>query len=113
MPSSRGIFPIQGLNPSLSPCRQILDHLSHQGRTFPLSLTREGEWPLLRPQFRIQALDSAAQRSRLHKPLCGGAELNRPAVESRNWKSERHMTEIHSTRTQLVLDTQHAVLLLI
>ena len=31
MPSSRGIFPDQGLNPCLSHCRQILYHLSHQG----------------------------------------------------------------------------------
>ena len=27
----QGIFTTQGLNPSLSHCRQILDHLSHQG----------------------------------------------------------------------------------
>ena len=30
MPSSRGIFPTQGLNPGLPHCRQILYHLSHQ-----------------------------------------------------------------------------------
>ena len=28
----QGIFPTQGLNPGLSPCRQMLYHLSHQGR---------------------------------------------------------------------------------
>ena len=28
----QGIFPTQGLNPSLQHCRQILYHLSHQGR---------------------------------------------------------------------------------
>ena len=28
----QGIFPTQGLNPSLPHCRQILYHLSHQGR---------------------------------------------------------------------------------
>ena len=28
----QGIFPTQGLNPSLKHCRQILYHLSHQGR---------------------------------------------------------------------------------
>ena len=28
---SRGIFPIQGLNPGLPHCREILYHLSHQG----------------------------------------------------------------------------------
>ena len=27
----QGIFPIHGLNPGLSHCRQILYHLSHQG----------------------------------------------------------------------------------
>ena len=27
----QGIFPTQGLNPSLLHCRQILYHLSHQG----------------------------------------------------------------------------------
>ena len=27
----QGIFPIQGLNPGLPHCRQIPDHLSHQG----------------------------------------------------------------------------------
>ena len=27
----QGIFPTQGLNPGLLPCRQILYHLSHQG----------------------------------------------------------------------------------
>ena len=27
----QGIFPIQGLNPGLLHCRQILSHLSHQG----------------------------------------------------------------------------------
>ena len=31
MTSSRGIFPIQGLNPGLPHCRQILYHLNHQG----------------------------------------------------------------------------------
>ena len=31
MPSSRGIFPTQGLNPDLPHCRQILYHLSYQG----------------------------------------------------------------------------------
>ena len=31
MPSSRGIFSSQGLNPGLLPYRQILYHLSHQG----------------------------------------------------------------------------------
>ena len=31
MPSSRGIFPIQGLNPGLPHCRQILYQLSHKG----------------------------------------------------------------------------------
>ena len=31
MPSSRGIFPDQGLNPGLPHCRQILYQLSHQG----------------------------------------------------------------------------------
>ena len=30
-PSSRWIFPTQGLNPGLQHCRQILYHLSHQG----------------------------------------------------------------------------------
>ena len=29
-PSSRGIFPTQGLNPGFLNCRQILSHLSHQ-----------------------------------------------------------------------------------
>ena len=33
----QGIFPTQGLNPGLLHCRQILYHLSHQGR--PLTLT--------------------------------------------------------------------------
>ena len=28
----QGIFPTQGSNPGLSPCRQMLYHLSHQGR---------------------------------------------------------------------------------
>ena len=28
----QGLFPTQGLNPSLLYCRQILSHLSHQGR---------------------------------------------------------------------------------
>ena len=31
MTSSRGTFPIQGLNPGLPHCRQILYHLNHQG----------------------------------------------------------------------------------
>ena len=31
MPTCRGIFPTQGLNPGLRHCRQILYHLSHQG----------------------------------------------------------------------------------
>ena len=30
----QGIFPIQGLNPGLLHCRQILYHLSHQGSPF-------------------------------------------------------------------------------
>jgi len=30
----QGIFPTQGLNPSLPLCRQILYHLSHQGSPF-------------------------------------------------------------------------------
>ena len=31
IPFSRGIFPTEGLNPSLLNCRQILYYLSHQG----------------------------------------------------------------------------------
>ena len=31
MPSSRGIFPAQGLNPGLPHCRRILYHQGHQG----------------------------------------------------------------------------------
>ena len=31
----QGIFPIQGSNPGLLHCRQILYHLSHQGSPFP------------------------------------------------------------------------------
>ena len=34
MPSFRGIFPTQGLNPGLPHCRQILYHLRHQGSLF-------------------------------------------------------------------------------
>ena len=30
----QGIFPTQGSNPSLSHCKQILYHLSHQGRLY-------------------------------------------------------------------------------
>ena len=33
MPSSRGIFLIQGSNPGLLPCKKILYLLSHQGRS--------------------------------------------------------------------------------
>ena len=33
IPFSRGIFPTQGLNPGFQHCRQILYHLSHQGRS--------------------------------------------------------------------------------
>ena len=35
----QGIFPIQGLNPGLLHCRQILYHLSHQGS--PLQRRKE------------------------------------------------------------------------
>ena len=35
----QGIFPIQGLKPGLPHCRQILDHLSHQGSHFQKSPT--------------------------------------------------------------------------
>ena len=31
----QGIFPTQGSNPGLPHCRQILDHLSHQGNPDP------------------------------------------------------------------------------
>ncbi|XDB51631.1 PREDICTED: actin filament-associated protein 1 isoform X2 [Capra hircus] len=34
---AKGIFPTQGLNPGLSPCRQTLYHLSHQGSLFTRS----------------------------------------------------------------------------
>ena len=34
MPSSRGVFPIQGPNPGLLHCRHILYHLSHQDMWF-------------------------------------------------------------------------------
>ena len=37
----QGIFPTQGLNPGLLPCRQILYHLSHQGSPFHYAL----KWP--------------------------------------------------------------------
>ena len=33
----QGIFPTQGLNLGLPHCRQIPDHLSHQGRPYPFS----------------------------------------------------------------------------
>ena len=32
-PFSRGVFPTQGSDPGLLHCRQILNHLSHQGST--------------------------------------------------------------------------------
>ena len=38
IPSSRGIFPIQGLNLGLLHCRQILYHVSHQGSHEPMSI---------------------------------------------------------------------------
>ena len=37
----QGIFPTQGLNPGLLPCRQILYYLSHQGSPFHYAL----KWP--------------------------------------------------------------------
>ena len=53
----QGIFPTQGLNPSLPHCRQILYHLSHQGSARALEcnlsllqgifLTQELNWGLL------------------------------------------------------------------
>ena len=39
MPSSRGIFPTQGLNPGLLQCRWILYHLSYRGATGVSSLS--------------------------------------------------------------------------
>ena len=32
LPCLQAIFPTQGVNPGLPPCKQILYHLSHQGR---------------------------------------------------------------------------------
>ena len=54
MPSSRGIFPTQGSNPSLLHYRQILYHLSHQGS--PRILERVA-YPLLQGIFPIQELN--------------------------------------------------------
>ena len=55
----QGIFPIQGLNPGLPHCRQILYHLSHQGSprimewvAYPFS--RVSFWP--RDQTRVSCI---------------------------------------------------------
>ena len=40
VPSSRGIFPTQGLNPGLLHCRWILYHLSHKGNPLKSILLR-------------------------------------------------------------------------
>ena len=40
IPSSRGSFPIQGLNPGLPHCRQILYRLNHQGSPRPTQKNR-------------------------------------------------------------------------
>ena len=37
--ASQGIFPTQGSNLGLLPCKQFLYHLSHQGSQFPMLLT--------------------------------------------------------------------------
>ena len=42
-----GIFPIQGSNPGLPHCRQILYHLSHRGRGVLLPLLKNPPWVVL------------------------------------------------------------------
>ena len=43
----QGIFPIQGLNPGLLHCRQILHHLSHQGSPPGHQLLPKSGWLLV------------------------------------------------------------------
>ena len=63
----QGIFPTQGLNPSLPHCRWILYHLSHQGSprileqvSYPFSrgifLTQESNWGLLHCRWILYQL---------------------------------------------------------
>ena len=61
-PFSRGIFPTQGLNPGLLPCRWILYQLSHQGRpatprvavkALPLAHEVFALWPCPSPSLTI------------------------------------------------------------
>ena len=48
MPSSRRIFPIQESNPGLLHCRQILYHLSHQGRLLRRRIKENSQFSLER-----------------------------------------------------------------
>ena len=55
----QGIFPVQGLNPGLSYCRQILYHLSHQGSPEILEwvvhpFSRGTSWP--RDRTRVSCI---------------------------------------------------------
>ena len=55
----QGIFPTQGLNPSLSHCRWILYHLSHKGswrilECVAYSISSKSSWP--RSQTRISCI---------------------------------------------------------
>ena len=60
----QGIFPTQGLNPGLLHCRQMLYHLSHQGRCVqrakrkaPLSLIVKYEWKMNETVIHVWALN--------------------------------------------------------
>ena len=64
----RGIFPTQGSNPGLPHCRQILYHLSHQGR--PLVCTFYGK-PINIPQNWC-SVEQCGQGSEFRFCLCSG-----------------------------------------
>ena len=65
----QGIFPIQGLNPSLSHCRQTFCHLSHQGSQDVLFIIRDWnakvesqEIPGVTGKFGLGVHNEAGQR---------------------------------------------------
>ena len=87
LPFSRGIFPTQGSNPGIPPCRQILYQLSHKGSPRTLEwvaypFSADLPHPGIKPgSFALQADSlptelSGKPISRLDEPCCSVLRIN-------------------------------------
>ena len=79
-PSPGGVFPIQGLNPGLLPCRKMLYHLSHQGSPW------QGKCLFIKTLLETAANTVSQRQVQVESCVCVGHELVREMIIMRNHK---------------------------